>query len=272
MTSSKTTVLLFIVNPNFYKKLIFNKLNQHTQFDENKKYKMDQELNLIPHCNDLTMIINIVQNENDERFQIILDEKYEYTTDFMPLINKMLDNKLCEMFTRYMIDLIMNAIKLHISAKKMSQYEIKLYPNYHHKFTANIGYHYKSLKMHEILYGKINGGPLFLWTNRVPCFANAKNPFKELQIKLYNDKQLLLVDNSDNNISYLPHIVILLDLPCDYNDTELLWHGLNKLPDELLLEYDKEEIVEEIFYDDDPWDDYDCPYNQHDEVFADPRE
>lgn len=245
---------------------------------------MDCNFNLIPHCSDLMYNIELFQNEVDDRMKIISDEKNEYVQKLVPLIHNILDIKLYNMFTEYFVKLILDGIKSHINDVFASKdkYEIKLHPKYHYKFVANVGNHYKSYKMHEILYGKIKGGPLFLWTNREQQEEDIRNPFKDLQTRLYREKQMILLDKSDCSISYLPYIVLMFDLPDNYFDAEyqVLWHGLNKLPNklhlELQLDYQLEtyamassENWEYEHYDnhfDSP------PFNYHDEIFADPRE
>ena len=79
----------------------------------------------------------------------------------------------------------------------------------------------RSCPLQYIHYGHMVNG----WNNRRP-FVPGRNPFRELQLQLYNEKGFYLLDESDSSRGHDPHITLYSYRPPHYGSVRL-WHGFN---------------------------------------------
>lgn len=84
---------------------------------------------------------------------------------------------------------------------------------------------------HFIHYGNFESSESG-WQRRKP-FVVGRNPFRELQMELFKQKKLILLDESDNTKGHLPFIYLYGEKPAHYLKTPLLWHKYNRLQEDV---------------------------------------
>lgn len=134
-------------------------------------------------------------------------------------------NTLCDMYKTYMLTCIRDSID-HWNGKE----RILVRANLDHVLTVEN----RSCKAHFVHYGNFSA-QTSSWKKRRP-FVTGRNPFQELQTELFQKKGWVLVDESDPERSFLSFIYLYNGKPAHYDKARPFWHGLNKLPANILAE------------------------------------
>ena len=130
--------------------------------------------------------------------------------------------ELCEKYKEYLL----SCIKYSIEKWRTGEWVL---------VRADLEYLLKSgnrtCKAHLVHYGNFISATSG-WRYRKPFLAG-RNPFRELQTELFVKKGWILLDESNPAKGFGTYIRLYTSKPEHYENSPVLWHGLNKLPDTL---------------------------------------
>lgn len=181
------------------------------QLYAHKKIIMSISIDDFPTAEQATHDSEVRAKESEEKFR----QRAEHYTQQT--------NTLCDMYKTYMLTCIKDSLN-HWNGKE----RIRIRANLDHILTVEN----RSCKAHFIHYGNFSA-KTSSWKSRHP-FVIGRNPFQELQTELFQKKGWILVDETDPDKSFMTYICLYNKKPTNYDETRPLWHGLNKLPENLL--------------------------------------